>query len=258
MKFLLETSPSITPDTATVMDMINQINWFNDNQILWRGISIEEIKGYENDWIPVGSVNFIENYMRLHCNKPRITPIQIPTSLQNPDFLWREIGFVNSTNKLYAKNQLIHFAEAITTSSSDRVFVKDMTGIKKGDFTDIYRVDELHNLPAVNSYFISEYVDILSECRVFVFHGRPIAMRNYSGDPWLVPDREVTEKMIETYEKCQATPPAYVLDVALLENGMTALIEVQNFLACGLYGWEDIRIPKMIYEAFKYECKPES
>ena len=46
---------------------------------------------------------------------------------------------------------------------------------------------------------------------------------------------------------------AYTLDVGILPNGRTAVIEVHNFVSCGLYGFDHPVLTAMIANGYKTE-----
>ena len=50
-------------------------------------------------------------------------------------------------------------------------------------------------------------------------------------------------------------PKAYTLDVAVLRNGQTAVIEVHNFISCGLYGFTNHRLPLRYLDGIRFELE---
>jgi hypothetical protein len=48
---------------------------------------------------------------------------------------------------------------------------------------------------------------------------------------------------------------AYTLDVAMLKSGRSVVLEIHNFVSCGLYGFDDAAIIPMLINAFKEDIK---
>lgn len=127
---------------------------------------------------------------------------------------------------------------------TDRVFVKSAERAK-ADFTGIYRAADLETNwnPQGEKVFVSTLINFVSEWRVFVFRGRIVDVRPYTGNHWVVPSEDKVKKMVETMGN---TLHAYTLDVGVTDAGATAVVEVHNFIACGLYG---ASIPLAMYKA---------
>ena len=80
--------------------------------------------------------------------------------------------------------------------------------------------------------------DIKSEWRGFVHNKKLVGLNNYLGDFTVFPDVSIINKMIAEYKN---SPPSYTIDVAVCEHG-TVLLEVHNFVSCGLYGFNDHKL----------------
>lgn len=232
----IDNNQMLSTDTAVVYNLILFHNWFFPED------KIEfSFKQYENsivknkDIIPVGSIEFVEKYL-----KKNISPIIIPKELRKPDFLRRKIFFNKNKKDLLMLMQENFF---------NKIFVKSNTRIKS-DITGIYSEKDLKYLKDNDLYFVSEYKNILSEYRCFIFQKNIKSIKNYLGDQWLKPDIELIEQMIKEYKNA---PPAYTLDVAVTDNGETFLIETHNFISCGLYGFEDACILNMLESAYIFE-----
>lgn len=90
--------------------------------------------------------------------------------------------------------------------------------------------------------------DRCSEWRAFVHHGKVLDIKNYSGNPWVLPDRSLVEDMAKTAGDLLK---ACTVDVMVTDDGETALVEVHNFISCGSYGAE---LPLSMYkQAFLQE-----
>ena len=90
---------------------------------------------------------------------------------------------------------------------------------------------------------VSSIVNFVSEWRCFVFGGMLRDLRYYCGNKWVVPDKDTINSMVNAVG---TTMRAYTLDVGVLESGETAVVEVHNFISCGLYG---ATVPLLMYTA---------
>ncbi|MDE7243967.1 MAG: ATP-grasp domain-containing protein [Oscillospiraceae bacterium] len=164
--------------------------------------------------------------MLLAYGIPHLFPVGIPDEiLPHQEWLGRKIVFADSIQKA----PLI-----FSYLRADKLFIKS-AGRVKTNFTDIY--DRTTPLPITSDpIMFSEKIQIKSEWRAFVFRQRLMDIRCYSGDPWLIPNKSAVMSMIDAVGQKY---PAYALDVAVIptESGFqTVIIEVHNFISCGLYG----------------------
>ncbi len=74
-----------------------------------------------------------------------------------------------------------------------------------------------------------------SEWRAYVLHGRVLALCQYSGVAGLRPDEDTLRVMLETLLSSGSAPVGFALDIGVLEDGSTALVEVNDALALGAY-----------------------
>jgi ATP-grasp domain, R2K clade family 2 len=80
---------------------------------------------------------------------------------------------------------------------------------------------------------ISEPLEIVSEWRTFVHHQKMIDCRSYNGNFRLHPDYDFIQANIDAYKN---SPVSYTLDVAVLKNRQTVVMEFDDFWAVGAYG----------------------
>ena len=226
--FLIQTvNGRITFDFAfQLLEAIDYQNWYHNEKCFHYILSDS---GDIPNCIPVGSVEFVLNYLEKHYGVEGVRPINIPPELMRPAFLKREAEVVNTEEKPVA-------------IKGKPLFVKDNNKIK--GFADI--ITDGSRLKG--EYLVSEVIDIDSEWRAFVYRSRLVGLQNYSGDFTLFPDVTLINDMIQIYSQC---PPAYTLDVGINKEKGTFLIEVHNFFSCGLYGFHDHRIlPQMFIQSF--------
>ena len=89
----------------------------------------------------------------------------------------------------------------------------------------------------------AELTSFVSEYRVFVMHGDVIGVRHYKGDPLVFPDGDRIRGAVSAY---QEAPAGYALDVGVVEDGRTLLVEVNDGYATGAYGLPPVRYAAVI------------
>lgn len=176
-----------------------------------------------SDIVPIGTVEFVLEFLRKHYGINNIKPLNIPQQLMKPEYLKRWTKYSSNDTPVF-------------NAGKEPIFVKDNTRIK--GWTNI--VESSKGYPA-GEYLISEYVYIDSEWRAFVSSNKLVGLQCYSGDFTCFPDVDLIEKMIEDFNY----QTAYTLDVGMNDRG-TFIIEAHDFFSCGLYGFSDYTIlPKM-------------
>lgn len=173
--------------------------------------------------IPVGSVEYVTKYMKDH-NIPVPKPINVPEELRKPD--------PKVYCPTYFTGRKIENMPEGSTHSGPEVFIKSNDHIKSpinGFYKSFYN-EYAHSIQ------ISDKVDILSEWRCFIWRGKLLDAKHYSGDFKFFPNYNKVEQMIKLYTEA---PCAYTLDVLIDHNWQTYCLEVHDFFSCGLYGFED-------------------
>lgn len=95
--------------------------------------------------------------------------------------------------------------------------------------------------------YISEKINIVSEHRVYVHHGKMVHCCCYDGDFKLSPDYTYIDKMISVYK---SAPVAYTIDVAILDDGRNVLMEINDFWAIGSYGLKSWDYAQMLADRY--------
>ena len=258
---LLVQSDSFSAELGTVMELVGQYNWLNKGKdaILVMNCNYDSLldsniinitKGY----IPVGSIDFSERVLKLTTGVPHMAPLLVPEELK--PFARRKTEICSS------KEEILHLFDEW---KQPELFIKSAS-VLKGDYTDIYTKEQIESLPEDELYFVSEIVNIVSEWRAFVFNGKILDVKNYDGDYWQMPDKNIVERMVYEYsyesdylkrtEKNGENPPAYTLDVAVIEKDNVlenAVVEVHNFVSCGFYGFDHPLIPQMLKKGWEWE-----
>lgn len=140
-----------------------------------------------------------------------------------------------------------------------RYFVKNVSKLKEFNSSAYEgRIPAPSTLPA-GTYLLSEWIDIRSEFRVFVYRDKILAVQNYLGFPLVFPDADKLVKMVEKYRGDDGWPEAYTMDVAVLcqkdQLAETVILEIHPFVSCGLYGFNHPLIPDMLEAGVQYYIK---
>lgn len=200
-----------------VMRAVDEFNWYYGADVHrvtnWRSNSFSS-EDLNIDTIPVGSVEFCLAWYR-QMGKGLVRPLNIPDALK--PMLQRDL--VEGTELEY---------------DGQKWYGKDKDVIK-ASWNGVF--EQYHG--SHNMQFTVYDDSILAEWRCFVCEGEIADVRCYSGDPWLMPDKEYCT---EAAKRLGETNPAFTLDVAVYMDGHTDIIECHDFFACGLYGFEDSRL----------------
>jgi len=235
MKFIVQTvnNEIVHHFSFTLKESINYRNWYygdKEDIIIYTN---DETPEFIKDACPVGSVEFVSDYLTKYYNKtPK--PINIPECLY--PFADRKV-WVGDEND-YKEN----------------CFIKSHDTIKKFPSMIIYD-DNITLDKGVYQY--SDLIDIDSEWRCFVYNNKLVGLQNYSGDFTLFPNIRKIHEMISVFKP--DAPITYTLDVGVnalecngIEDTKTFVIEIHDFFSCGLYGFADLNIlPLMFYRWFK-------
>lgn len=229
MKFLIQKIDGkvIHDFSIQLLEAIKYYEWYYREKISVKYINTEStipideqlnsFKKFHKKYVPIGSVEFVEAYIHFFY-RIKIKPINVPNELI--PFAQRTV--INSTEEYI--NVLLE---------KDRWFIKSNDKVKGyAEMRNLLFVSGKNNLPKGN-YQYSEYVNIYSEYRAFVYRGKLVGLKHYSGDFTLFPDISKINEMIIKYS---SQPVAYTLDVGINNVG-TFVIEVHNFYSCGLYGF---------------------
>lgn len=267
MKFLIQ-SEHMSTEIGTVLEHINEYNWINKNRdevdvehcsynSLFDYKDIARNKVFDPARVPVGSIEFAERLLqKTTIGFHNIHPLLVPHQLD---------AYKHRRTTVCSSKEEIH--NLFSEWKQDKLFIKS-ADVLKCNYTDTYTEEQIDFLPKSEKYFVSEPVNILSEWRVFVLNGEILDIRNYDGDFWLLPDKKEVDEMVSEYSYVggplnkisvnRGNPPAYTLDVAVIEKdgeNKTIVIEVHNFVSCGLYGFNHPRLLYMLKQGWEWERK---
>ena len=85
-----------------------------------------------------------------------------------------------------------------------------------------------------------------------------VGMRNYGGDPSVLPDPEVVKRAVTVFEASVEKTAGYALDFGVLsDSGKTALVEWNDGFALGSYGLDHETYTKLLLERWHELLEPD-
>lgn len=184
---------------------------------------------------PVGSVDFT-NYILGKSGK-KIKPINIPDELSDYEFIHRDI----------ARGTYDTVADML--SKHDSVFIKPELNAKEFEPSIVNKTNFNIN-DCKNTYFISEVINLETEWRLLIRNKSVIHSTIYNGDIHNNIDWNFVSKCINSYKN---SPNSYALDIGKTTKENFVVVEVNNFIACGTYGYSDENLVRMVIDGWKYE-----
>lgn len=178
--------------------------------------------------VPVGSVEFVREAMR-------VSGIPVPPGLSYPEqlecFLYREV-----TRKPLREVRLEApiFLKPVAVKLFTGFVLRPGLTIEHYDAHDREQMQVVCGLPGAAEVYTSEVVEFLSEWRFYVLRGSIVGQARYDADgedDAPVPNLSVVRDAIQRFPG----PAAYALDFGVLATGETALVEVNDGWALGLY-----------------------
>lgn len=232
---------------------------------------VNVLEPYVYMYTPVGSVEFVREFAKLaygtdYFPKPINVPEQLMPELYSGricrnlisgEDVYNYFGYVNMHLPLNDKNCNRFFVKSLDTIKDERNgFYDVIPDLNNGTMTCEARLHEGHEVHKIfdhrsfevftNCQVSTMLDDIESEWRVFVYKGKGVDVKNYSGDPFVFPNADRIYQFIGQYTEA---PEAYTLDVAVTNKG-TWVLECHDFFSCGLYGSTDKNIPFMLNHAW--------
>ena len=244
-------------EAAIVRDIICAVNDWNRWNPAYTGdvysycaMSADDVAHAEQDelidLVPVGSVEFCSFFAQKQGFAP-LPALNVPPALRGYKWTGRIVGEVPDMDTLgkaltvYEKENPSYLTLIKPADIAKRF---DLIGVNSGFYKQA-----LEEKPG--PYFISEELKpkILAEWRIFFRRGRIVAAKPYILDEWVCPDQTFVEDALHTWADA---PTAGTLDVAVLADGNTVVIEAHPLIACGLYGFDDPELLDMLCDAWKW------
>ena len=211
MKFLIQTiKGEIVHDFAfTLLEALRYHKWMGRDYHMYM---TTEYGVDEPGWIPVGSVEFVQDYLKSAYDLT-VTPRNVPVELMPKQFSGRAMRNTHISRPTNVTSLNIHI------KSNDNIKQEiDLTKVPPG------------------SYQTSPVQDYISEWRTFVWRGDLVGLQNYAGDFTKFPDLNQIRYMMKAFKG----PCAYTLDLGIYEG--TYVVEVHDFFSVGLYGFADLQL----------------
>lgn len=236
MKFLLQKIKDNIEDVE-VFNVLNNIR-YSMFRVEYRVMNLEELETTTDnlsDWIPIGRIPFISLWLKKYWNIFEMKPIEVPEILREYKYLGREYRIVNKEDLVLKGNY----------------FLKDIEQLKEftycGDLSKLNK-DDLKS----DKYVLSEVVDIVSEYRVFVSDLKIKAVQYYDGNCLIFPDSKMIQEMVLRYGFVSQRPKSYTMDIAVLKNGKTVILEVHPVAAVGTYGYDAFELLYMYQDGIDF------
>lgn len=217
--------------------------------------NIEEVPRQRN----VILVAFIEdtNKWLADMGIPPKMALNIPEALSKDCFVGRLIwttwlGWYRKMNERLKTDKLISglvdpYPVFVKPAGRAKEFVAGVVRSEKD--LDLF----FHDLPNETRLFCSEVVDFVSEYRVFVCEGRVLGIKHYLGDFFTFPDTELIKAMVDDY---RGAPAGYSLDVGVLQDGRTVLVECNDGWSLGNYGLDPNLYVRLLVARWRELMKP--
>lgn len=248
MFFILQKEKKLDLEPFIVQGILEQ-NRIMDEYIHYKKEDFSpdvEYPRYIKTAIPVGTIDFVESWLKTLHGIHHINPIEVPLSLRKEEFLKRNYSIVDKekipkTGHIFLKDvsRLKKFSGEI---ECERFFASNIWSHQEEAHDAALHLDPNH------LYQVSEVVSILSEYRIYVMDNEIEAIANYNGDPCIFLDITLIRKMINIYSMQKDCPRAYTMDIAINERG-TFLLEIHPWLSIGLYS--SLWSRKLLY-AYRY------
>jgi hypothetical protein len=176
--------------------------------------------------VPVGDLDFVSLFLQKIHGVKNMNPIEVPEVLRRDEFLKREYSIVEKKD----------------LPKRGRYFTKYVSKLKVFSHTGLIETlqyEEEGKEPFLKDglYQVSEVVDIVAEYRCFIHNNKLIAINYYDGDCTIYPDSTLIKKAILMYQMDPDRPAAYTMDIAVIRDRGTAILEIHPWVSVGLYGY---------------------
>jgi len=195
-----------------------------------RLIDVPEKKGH----IMYGGVSFVHKFIeREGLQVQRLG--DVPECLM--DFAGRKIELMTLKDALKEK---FRFIKPISE------YQKEFTGFVYRAPVDLLNIANYDENWLVH---VSEYVSFLSEYRVFVHKREVIGAKHYKGSFRVIPDIEVADKILKNWPSDY--PSSFSIDLGLTTAGDTLLVECNDVMSLGWYGFEETYAAAMLVDRWE-------
>lgn len=266
--FLIQEENGIlSPDAAQLIDCIRQRRWLDPEcGLTWKRVSCDELRDIMHTMqfeqgepydkiVPFGSIEFVNTALQFETldDQSHIRATNLPKDLWVYRYSRRDLWLVT-------KEQLINMVKSKTEIGAIKgdVFIKS-ADIPKGFAYNGPLEKAVSLLSNDNSKFLLVSTpfnsEIVSEWRAFIYRKnlmdvRPYALPHLDRGVIGTPNIALIQSAINAWSDI---PTACTMDLAVLEDGRTAIVECHNFVSCGLYGYDLPNLPYMVIAGYKEE-----
>ena len=204
-----------------------------DNEMPYKLISFDDLMSGKFDNLIksnlfVGSVEFLREVFKKVNKNPRV-----PLNSN------REEEIIKLSE---AKSRILSGEELFIKPKEIKLFTGMVTNKDFISCLEPYNDDEL---VIISKPFNSE---ILTEWRAYIHMNRIFDIRNYSGDPFVLPNENYILSLIDKYKG--DFPTAYTIDVGVLESGENVVIEFNDMWAIGNYGMDNSTYLRLLKQRY--------
>ena len=201
-----------------VKEILNKTKYLHS----YSEIGMKQLKSetsLSSDLIPIGTIEFVTEFLNRTHGFTKENPIEIPTYLRTDEFLKRKYNIATFDN----------------IPKDTQYFIKDVSTLKSmAQVTSFETIKSIPENEKSSLYQVSEVVNILSEYRVYVIGHEIQNISHYNGDCTLFPDIQLIKKAIQLIKYNEKHLRSYTIDIMINDRG-TSLIEIHNFTSVGLY-----------------------
>ena len=215
------------PFTRNMFDLYQGFNELGEETKTYTAADVfaDTIPVSEND-IVVGHIQQCRNYVYKISGKT-IPNLDYPTEL------------IPYMKRKFWKSTLGDIYTLVTeTGEIDPLFIKTVeqkfvTGFVCRNFSDFAR--NCGGIDYKTEIFVSEVVDFKAEFRTYIHRHEIVNSLRYKGDYDVAPSKKPLDDRLYSLRDAKM-PVAYSIDVGILANGETALVECNDGFALGNYG----------------------
>lgn len=244
MKFLLEIINNNICDVEVfnVKNLLDHSPSFHEYKLVDLNYIIETNEDLA-DWIPIGTILYVKEWLKKYWGIEKMIPIEVPEVLRKEKFLKRDYNIVSLED---LKLEGYKFLKDVDNLKG-LVYIGDLSCFDKNDKI-VFKGSE---------YLVSNVINIVSEYRIFVSDLEIKAIQFYDGDCTIFPDILKIREMVGLYSLERNRPKSYTLDIAILKEGFTVILEVHPVISVGTYGYEGEDILYMYRDGIEYYKKQE-
>lgn len=122
---------------------------------------------------------------------------------------------------------------------------KLFTGLVINNELDLLKIRIINDATKV---LRSDVINIVSEYRCFVYKGKLVGAKNYTGNFKIIPNWITIDNAIQDYKE---QPIAYSIDFACTDKGETLLIEINDAFGLSYYGFNPMIYCQMLKDRWK-------